>query len=362
MARATQTQADDVSEDRFDPRLTYNLVGHERAETAFLKDFQSGKLHHAWLIAGPEGVGKATLAFRIARFLLQDDPDPQKGTLAVVPDATVSKLIANGSHSNLLVLSRLWDAEKKRLKTALTVDEVRKMHDFFHLAAGRSGWRVCIIDTADDLNISAANALLKNLEEPPPNTLILLLASTPGRLLPTIRSRCRLIRLDPLDTPQLIQVLQDSGFDDHGQQELTAIADLSDGSVGRAIQLLEHDGLKLYGDILALLNTLPNLDEFALEGFCAKVLKAPGDETFRLMFSLLTGWLEDLLTKPDKVGVLKDEQMLRHRLLENTSLEAWIDAWEQIRELERTCLGLHMDRKQTIRLAFQKLKQVCAAA
>jgi len=360
MARAAQSQPDDLADDRFDPRQTYDLVGHEDAERSFLKDFQSGKLHHAWLITGPEGIGKATLAFRIARFLLQDDLNPQADTLTVGPDAPVSKLISSNGHSNLLVLSRPWDAEKKRLKTAVTVDEVRKMHDFFNLAAGRKGWRVCIVDTADDLNISAANALLKNLEEPPANTLILLLASTPGRLLPTIRSRCRFLRLDPLDETQLIEILRGAGLDGQSEQQLVSVARLAGGSVGQAIQLVEHNGLELYADMLAVLNTLPRLDELALDGFCAKVVKPQGDDTFRLVFSLLTGWLEILLTDPHKAEVLKDEQTLRHRLRENVSPNAWVDVWEEVRELERTCLGLHMDRKQTLNLAFQKIKQACA--
>ena len=114
-------------------------MGHEQAEEAFLRDFRSAKLHHAWLIAGPSGIGKATFAFRIARFLLQDKIDPQAETLAVDPNSRSANLIANESHSNLMVLTRPWDADRKRLKTALTVDEVRKMHDFFGLAAGRNG-------------------------------------------------------------------------------------------------------------------------------------------------------------------------------------------------------------------------------
>lgn len=361
MARAASSKTDELPEDRLNPRFTNVLVGHERAERAFLQDFRAGKLHHAWLIAGPQGIGKATFAFRIARFLLQDKIDPQADTLSVDPNTPHAKLIANDSHSNLLVLSRPWDADKKRLKTALTVDEVRKMHDFFGLAAGRKGWRVCIIDTADDLNIAAANALLKTLEEPPANTLILLLANAPGRLLPTIRSRCRLLRLQALDETQLIGCLQEAGLTGYSDPQIAAMSRLADGSVGQAMRLAELGGLELYGDILSLLNTLPQLDELALEQFSAKVVKLPGDESFQLVFSLLTGWLETALIDPHKNEILKDETALRTRLLDASSPEAWVEAWAEIRELERTCLGLHMDRKQTLRLAFQKIKQACAS-
>ena len=362
MAGSAQTNLYNAEEDRFNPRSTYSLIGHEEAERAFLQEFQSGKLPHAWLIAGPSGVGKATLAYRIARFVLKDDVALNTDSLSVDPNDQVSHLIEANSHSNLLVLSRPWDADKKRLKTAVTVNEVRKMHNFFGLAAGRNGWRVCIIDTADDLNISAANALLKTLEEPPAKTLILLLASTPGRLLPTIRSRCRMLRLGSLREDQVMDLLRDADMPGLKETQIAPIARLSEGSFGQALRLAEQNGLDIYGDILALLNTLPKLDEMALEGFTSKMAKAGADESFRLVFSLMTGWLETLVTAPQKAEILKGEGELRTRLLAASSLERWIDAWTDIRELERTCMGLHMDRKQTLQLAFQRIKEACGAS
>ena len=359
MARRTQSVPDEGADQGPSPRSTYHLVGHAAAEDLFLQEFQNGKVPHAWLIAGPEGIGKATLAFRIARFVLQDQQDIDPTSLFVDPQAQVSKLIANDSHSNLLVLSRPWDPDKKRLKTAVTVNEVRKMHDFFGLAAGRRGWRVCIVDTADELNISAANALLKTLEEPPDNTLILLLASTPGRLLPTIRSRCRLLRLEALSTDHVAQLLREAGVTGLSEAQTDSIAKLSGGSIGQALRLVEHGGLELYGDMLAVLNTLPKLDELALDGLIGKVTKTSGDDAFQLAFSLLTGWLEALVIDPEQADVLQGEGALRERLRAGTSLPNWVDVWEEVRDLEQTCLGLHMDRKQTLQLAFQRVKDAC---
>ena len=186
------------------PRETTVLFGHAEPEQVLLEAYRSGRIPHAWLIGGPNGIGKATLAYRMARFVLAN-PDPtapavRKATSLTLPndDRTVRRIAAQG-HPDLLVLERVVNEKTGKLYTVIRVDDVRRTVPFFGSTAGEGGWRVAIVDTADELQYpQAANALLKILEEPPRNALLLLISHAPARLLPTIRSRCRRLSLRPL--------------------------------------------------------------------------------------------------------------------------------------------------------------------
>lgn len=251
------------------PRETQRLLGQEDAEGAFLNAFATGRMHHGWLLTGPRGVGKATLAWRIARFLLaqpkQDegglfgDAPPPPDSLDIPAEHPVAHRVAALSDPGLFLLRRAWDDKAKppRLKTVITVDEVRRLKNFFSLSATDGGRRVVIVDSADEMNPNAANALLKLLEEPPANATLLLISHQPSRLLPTIRSRCRMLRLHTLDPGQMAEALATAGAATDNAQALAA---LSAGSVGEAIRLTNLDGLTLYAEIVALLADLPRLD------------------------------------------------------------------------------------------------------
>ena len=240
------------------PRETAALIGQDAAERDFLDAYTSDRLHHAWLITGPRGVGKATLAWRIARFLLAtrsaDDglfgaaPPPE--TLDSVRDTPLAHRLLALSEPRLFLLRRGWDADKERLKTVITVDEARKLKGFFALSAADGGRRVVIVDAADDMNVNAANALLKLLEEPPANTVILLVAHQPSRLLPTILSRCRALRCRTLTSNEIGTALRQTGVE--AGENTAGLAALSGGSVGAALRLITLDGLKLYSDIVAI--------------------------------------------------------------------------------------------------------------
>lgn len=250
------------------PRETSVLVGQATAEAAFLDAFNGDRLHHGWLLTGPKGVGKATLAWRIARFLLATPKDdggmfaaPTPETLDIAADHPLNARMQALSEPSLFLLRRGWDDKAKKLKTVITVEEVRKLRGFFAMSNPDGGRRVVIVDAADEMNISAANALLKVLEEPPADCILLLIAHQPSRLLPTIRSRCRELRCRTLAPDEMAQALGAAGTD--GGAHAVALSELSGGSVGEAMRLLTLDGLTLYKEVMTVLDTLPRLDRAA---------------------------------------------------------------------------------------------------
>lgn len=270
------------------PRHAAQVFGQTRAQTAFLEAFNGGRMHHAWLVTGPKGVGKATLAWQIARFLLCQNGGGLFGApqdLAVDPSAPVLTRIAALAEPRLQLCRRPWDAKAKRLKTAITIDEVRKLKGFFNLSSADGGWRVAIVDAADDLTIAAENGLLKMLEEPPEKTVILLVAHQPSKLLPTIRSRCRRLQCHALSEADMGKALAQAGFEGAISP---ALAGLSGGAPGQAIRLLADDGIKLYGQIIGLIGTAPGLARapaLALADTCA----ARGKEsTYALTLELIS--------------------------------------------------------------------------
>jgi DNA polymerase III subunit delta' len=246
------------------PRETSELFGHRDAETALLSAYKSGRIPHGWLIGGGQGIGKATLAYRMARFVLtQRDPlsasVQRADTLAVDPNGSVARHVASSSHGGLLTLERTLN-DKGVMRTVIAVDQTRETISFFGSTAAVEGWRVCIVDTVDELNPNAANALLKVLEEPPQQSLFLLLSHAPGRVLPTILSRCRKLMLRPLSTEDVIRAAaQATGLaaDDPALAEAGAA---SEGSVARALTLMGGDTLRLQQRTAALLASLPRVD------------------------------------------------------------------------------------------------------
>lgn len=246
------------------PRETTELFGHREAETALLNAYRSGRIPHAWLIGGAQGIGKATLAYRMARFVLAHR-DPLSAAvqgadnLSVDPADPVARRIAAEAHGGLLVLQRTAN-DKGVLRTVITVDETRETISFFGSTAAVEGWRVCIVDTVDELNPNAANALLKTLEEPPRQSLFLLISHAPGRVLPTILSRCRRLPLRPLAWSNVILAVSRATGVASDDPALLEAADAAEGSVARALTLLGGDAVKLHQKTAALLAALPRVD------------------------------------------------------------------------------------------------------
>ncbi len=277
------------------PRKTQELFGHAEAERVLLDAYRSARVPHAWLIGGPRGIGKATLAYRMARFVLAH-PDPSAAavksapSLAVDPEHVVVRRIAAQAQGDLLVLERSED-DKGKMRTVITVDQVRRNVSFFGSTPGEGGWRVCIIDSADELKQpEAANALLKMLEEPPPRSLFLLVSHAPGQQLATIRSRCRLLNLHPLASADVARAVAAALGRDAEDAEVIEAAGLAEGSVGRAFSMLGGPVLALRRRLIQLLDRLPDIDPMALHAL-GDAMAGTDPQTLEAFRDTINGWL-----------------------------------------------------------------------
>ena len=251
-------------------------------------------MHHAWLIVGPEGVGKATLAYHFARMVLAEAGERQ----SIDREHPVFRKVAALSHPNLLVIRRAWNEKSKRYAQMIGVDEVRRLRAFLGTTAGEGSWRVVIVDRADELNQNAANALLKALEEPPTSTLFLLISSAEGRLPVTIRSRARTLRVSALGQEDLTKAVR-AALDRDGQEvdakTLTTALALSEGSVRRALELVSSEGIELYAEIAAALAALPEIDGARLHRNVERLAGMADTERLDLYLALLLGLIERLI-------------------------------------------------------------------
>ena len=299
----------DTSETLLAPQANPALLGHGAAEATLLGAFDSGRLPHAWLITGPRGIGKATLAYRFARVVLGGAGeaglfgDRPEG-LAVAPDDPVFRRIAADGHCDLLTLKRRPD-EKGKLPSVISVQEARKVSGFLHMTAGEGGWRVVVVDPVEEMNQNAANALLKSLEEPPDKALLLLVSHSPGSLLPTIRSRCCHLALTALSEAQ-VRELMAQHLPDLPAGDAEALARLAEGSIGRALALAAGGGLELYRDLLEVIGGLPAMDAERTHRFGDRLARGRDDAAFRTGMELFIWWLARLV-RAGSLGALPAE-------------------------------------------------------
>jgi DNA polymerase III subunit delta' len=326
-----------------DPRTNPDLLGHPEAEATILEAVRAGRMHHAWLITGPEGVGKATLAYRFARRLLAGQPrgEAVDGSLALDPADPVFRRVAAGSHADLLTIERGFNEKTKRMRTQIAVDDVRRINGFMSLTPAEGGWRVVIVDGAEELNQASANALLKILEEPPPRAILLLVCSAPGRLLPTIRSRCRRLRLTPLADEPMGQLLKHylPQLDDDERGRLVTLAE---GSPGRAIMLAEDEGLKIAMLVDKLLSDLP------------AVPVSRGHEIADFLGRSETGFSTFMdLTRAGVAAAVREAVRGRadpdqERLVSLRPLDAWGEVWQGLTRLQDETERFALDKRQAI--------------
>ncbi|WP_298260637.1 DNA polymerase III subunit delta' [Bradyrhizobium sp.] len=329
------------------PRETTDLFGHREAEMALLNAYRSGRIPHAWLIGGAQGIGKATLAYRMARFVLAH-PDPSASavqradSLNIDVDDPVSRRVAAEAHGGLLVLQRTAN-DKGVMRTVITVDETRETITFFGSTAAAEGWRVCIVDTVDELNPNAANALLKTLEEPPRQSLFLLISHAPGRVLPTILSRCRRLALRPLTGPDVIQAVSRTTGLTGNDPALRDAAEAAEGSVARALTLLGGDAVKLHHKTAALLASLPRVDPRELHAL-GDALGGSDKVALATFIDSIERWVSARLRTEDPNADLP-------------RLARLAEVWEKIGRAARDTAEYNLERKPLVFSVFGMLAE-----
>jgi DNA polymerase-3 subunit delta' len=314
------------------PRETLALVGQDEALARARRAICHGRPPQAWLIGGPPGIGKATFAYRVARYLLSfGASDRGPDDLSVPANDPVVALVRAGTHPGLLVLKRGLHPDTGKPMTVLSIDEIRRLGNFFGLTSGAGGWRIAIIDTADDMNDAAANALLKILEEPPSRSMLILLAHAPAKLAPTIRSRCQLLRLRPLSDTALAAELEQR-LPKLAAEDRARLVALSGGSLGAALRLAGDDGLKLAADAERLIDRAAAPDFAATLSLAERIARLDrGLESFGSHLSQILATRILARARNDAPG-----------------LERWVELRNRIQASFARSAALHLEPRQTI--------------
>ncbi len=340
------------------PNVNRVLVGHRTVADRICGLYTAGRLHHAWLLRGQRGIGKATLAFRLASHILRhSDPAQAPPTMTQSTDNDpVDRQLASGAQPNCLYLSRPWQQREKRFKTELTVAQIQRANKFFHATAAGDAWRVCIVDSVDDMNRNAANALLKLLEEPPRRSVFFLINHRAGQSIATLRSRCQFANLQPLDAKELVEALAAIGLD--AGPDAARIADLADGSVRRAAQLIAGESLSLNDELTKLLGTLRGKPDWAgLHGFADKVAARGKNDLYQLSLDLALADLHrDVRLNASKNTTTGEAQQQRKRLARLAGL------WEKTSEAARVVESYNLDRKQLILEFFHDYREAISVS
>lgn len=325
------------------PRAVFQLQGQEAAEASFEDARARGRLHHAWLLTGPEGVGKATFAYRAARRLLGAPVDPDYGVLGSNPEHPISRQVAARSHPDIMVLEREGpDGKPRRI---IPVDDARKLSEFFSKSPASAPHRVAIIDAADDLNPNAANAILKTLEEPPPRGVLLMVSHAPGRLLPTVRSRCRRLAFRPLNLEVTADFVRDRT--DVDADDALRLARMAEGAPGRALVLAAAKALTMDDAARDILESLPQVDDTRALSLAESFRGGEGAARFALLFERLSDRVHGFATDQAGHGA--------------GGLDRWAAAWETLQRLPREVEGLNMDRADAFFTALADLRRAAQA-
>ncbi len=331
------------------PKNNYFLLGQEEAEKALLEAYNSNKLHNSWLISGVKGIGKATLAYRFARFLLDEKRRvfAPAATLATSPDSRSNLLISSNSHPDFKVIERDFiETDRKKVLKAIKdgaamdedelrnlkksafirIDDVRGINEFFSRKSSDDGWRAVVIDSIDDMNSASANALLKILEEPPAKSILMLISHNVGQLLPTIRSRCTKLVLKPLADNTVASLLR-RYRSDLDENTIKGLARIAGGSIGKALNYADCGALERYSRLSDIIYAG---NRFKLQDMLDWTEEATAsEESFDLAAELVLKFCSD-------------------HILESRNIEETARAWEEAVKILRQVNGLNMDKKQAL--------------
>lgn len=331
------------------PREQAALFGHAGAEQDFLSAWRSNRLHHAWLLGGPQGVGKATFAWRATRFLLAN-PDPTApgaaaiNSLDVAPDSRVFRQIVSGAHPDVAVVRRGLRKDGKGFSAEIAVGDVRRALELFGSTA--SGWRVVIVDAADDLNVAGANALLKAIEEPPPRAVCFVVAHAPARVLPTIRSRCRKQVFRPLSDADVTRAVRSLGapWTDAEDAALAEAVTLGRGSVGETLDMLDGEVRALMRQTRAMLDALPQVDVGQSLALAELTSGRDGSAAFATMMTVVADWVSELVRSRASLGPRR--------------LAPLIEVWEKSAQAAREADAYNVDRRPLVLALFNDFADV----
>ncbi len=332
----------DTCETPSEPRLSTILYGHEAVEELLLKDIKNGRLPHALILSGASGIGKATLAFRLARYLLSGK---ENDSLFIGADNPVAKRIASGGHMDLKLIEPSFEDEngKKSATRIIRVFQIRKINEFLSQTAAENGWRVVIIDEAELMNNQAQNAVLKILEEPPEQSIFILIASESGKFLPTIHSRCRMIPMSALDDNVMERLLNKFDVPVKEQKNLIKIAD---GRIGYALELYNNDGMKVYKQVLKIFSNMSELENHAL---IRKILDNKID------YSLFMEMLINFLAKMAKLSAINKTEEY-DEIISCYSAQKWFDLWETTSNNYKHGQIANLDKQTIIMQTLNKIK------
>ncbi len=335
-----------------DPEHNARLIGHTDAVDSF-RQAMTARMHHAWLLHGPDGIGKTSFAFHCANHLLSGGRSPIGKR---DPLERNFKLIAASAHPDLTVIGRPVDEKTGIIKDEIPVERIRALTEFFRLTSSHGGWRIAIVKDADRLNRNAANALLKILEEPPAQGLILMTATARGRLLPTIRSRCRQLQLDPLTPPEMAEFLRPHE-EDMSADDRAMLLKLADGSPGRALQILGSDGLQIYREFLSLLQSPAREQNTALLRFVSGVGGKADPDRFALIVDYCENWIGRLLhlaaTGEAREVVGGEGQVLR-RMAAIKPLANWFEVADNCKKQFAAAIHASLDKRLVLMNCLQQ--------
>lgn len=341
------------------PREMNFLLGHADIEKNLLDLYNSGRMPHALVFTGPQGIGKATMAYRFTRFLLKNGlkDDGQPSMFGEAPAATsldvsteeqAFRRVANNAHPDLFTTEKKFDDARGIYKDTLDVEEIRKIAPFLRMTSSEGGWRIVIADDSDSMSRSAQNALLKILEEPPKSSLLILIAHKAGALIPTIRSRVRSINFLPLTNAEMKGLLK------HKNPSMTvanmdALINLSAGSFGKALQYDESKAVETLGTLSRILENAPEWRWVELHKLADTLSGLGSDSAFKTFHELLQWTLRESARRRAR-GILAPTQT--HGFLKNSSLEQLLKICENLEEHFGRSDGANLDRRQTILGAF----------